>query len=77
MAKRGDPAYYLGFDEQELDLLIEGAEILRLYQQGFSDENGRVRLYHVSRLEYRLKRRKERRVTHQNNDRKGATAIND
>ena len=52
----------LSIDDDELDLLVEAVEILRLYQQGFREqEDGRVKLYWIRRLEGRLKRRLERR----------------
>lgn len=51
----------LSVDDDEFGLLVEAVEILRLYQQGFREqENGRVKLYWVRRLENRLKRRQEK-----------------
>jgi len=51
----------LSIDDDELQLLVEAVEMLRLYQQGFREqEDGRVKLYWVRRLETRLKRRLEK-----------------
>jgi hypothetical protein len=54
----------LTIDDDERGLLIEAVEMLRLYQQGFREnEDGRVKLYHVRKLEARLRRR-PRKATH-------------
>jgi hypothetical protein len=51
----------LSVDDEELSLLVEAVQILRLYQQGFREqEDGRIKLYWVRRLEERLKRRWQR-----------------
>lgn len=48
-------------DDEELDLLVEAVETLRLYQQGFTDVEGNSKLTRIRRLENHLRKRKERR----------------
>jgi hypothetical protein len=56
--------WYMRMDDDELDLLIEAAELLRLYSQGFTNVDGRAKVTCIKRLEARLaKRRDKRRLT--------------
>jgi hypothetical protein len=48
--------YSLPLDDDELALLKEGIEMLRLYQQGMFDYEGRLKLKEVARLQTRLLR---------------------
>lgn len=43
--------------DEQLVLLIESVEMLRVYQQGFTDAEGRLKLKDVERLESRLRRK--------------------
>lgn len=53
--------HYLLIDGDELDLLREGLRMSRLYQQGITDREGRMKLKEVQRLEARLLRIKVRK----------------
>jgi hypothetical protein len=55
----------LRVDADEIDLVYEGLEALRLYCQGFSDREGRFKVREIKRLEKRIeavRRRRERRL---------------
>lgn len=43
--------------EEQLLLTVEALEMLRVYQQGFSDAEGQLKLQEVKRLEDRMRRK--------------------
>lgn len=47
--------------DEHLALIVEALGILRLYQQGFADADGRLKLEEVKRLENRMRDRQVRR----------------
>lgn len=49
------------FSEEQLELIVEGLAMLRLYQNGFIDVDGRAKSTAIRKLEDRIQRRLQRK----------------
>lgn len=52
--------YYMPFDADQMALIAEGLEVLRLYAQSFNDCDGRAKVTRIKKLENRIQRQLQR-----------------